>query len=139
MNLQGLVANVKWIGNLSDGLEICYSLRFLESEALFAATGGKAGPCYIRLRRPTVVVFSKVSAQDLSSCILFCTVTLPLCHEEVESLSSTPLQPGGPGTALTNRHSGSAAAHFRHSPWLAWGFDFCCSEASQYLRSPSIP
>lgn len=139
MNLQGLVANVKWIGNLSNGLEICYSLRFLESEALFAATCGKVGPCYISLHRPTVVVFSKVSIQYLSSCILFCTVTLPLCHEEVASVASTPLQPGGSGTALTNRQSGSAAAHFQHSPWLAWDFDFCFSEASQSLRSSSIP
>lgn len=77
---------------------------------------GKTGPCYISLHRPTVVVFSKVSAQYLSSCILFCTMTLPFCQEEVESVSSTSLKPGGPGTALTNRLSRSAAAYFQHSP-----------------------
>lgn len=62
MNLQGLVANVRWIGDLSNWLGICYSLRFSESEALFAATGGKAGPCYITLHHLTVVVFSKLAA-----------------------------------------------------------------------------
>lgn len=41
MNLKGLASSCQGESRLG----ICHSPRFLESEALFVATGGEAGPC----------------------------------------------------------------------------------------------
>lgn len=63
MNLKGLASSCQGESRLG----ICYSPRLLESEALFVATGGEAGPCPVLTHHLARSCFLKLATQYLSS------------------------------------------------------------------------